>query len=164
MAKTDAERAAAYRRRKAVEGYAEQYFGGRQFLTIEAFREALPEFDDEVFWESLDGLGEETEQYTEERNQVWQDAYDAAWQEEYDAAWQEEYDELAADLDEDDDDADIRMEAGNRAKEAADEPAREAADEAVREWEAGVEYYHETCVDYALADLLDAHRAALGVC
>lgn len=154
MAMTSAEKQRAYRRRKAVEGIAKSYFNGRQYLTVAEFREAL-DFDEREFWNQLDGYGEEKSEITEERKEVWDEAYKKAYADAYDEALKEAYETLGTSDDEETD-----QEAEENAAQEAAEIAKEEADEAVKSWEEELADYDETCWEYALADLLDAQRAA----
>lgn len=165
-AMTSAEKQKAYRERQKVKAIAEEHFDSQQFVTIEAFLEAV-EFDQTVFFDELKGLGEETNEFKEEREEVYRDAYDTAFQAAYDTAFQNAYEvglqEAVASGDFDpqqDSDDFIREEADGAAKEEADEAAKEEANEAVDEWEASQESYESTCVEYSLVDLVAAYRAA----
>jgi hypothetical protein len=152
MAMTPAEKQRAYRERQAAQKVAEELFAGETVLTIEQFLDGV-EFDEQIFLEALDGIGEESLEHEEEEARVWQEAYDEAFEE----AYNEELQAAIADgFDPDtDDDADLR--------EAADDEAKEAAKDAVAEWLADLDDYDTTRVVYPLTDLLAAYREAHGL-
>ena len=172
---TSAEKQRAYRRRKAVESIAKAYFNGRQYLTVAEFREAL-DFDEDEFWRQLEGYGEEKDEITERRQELWNEAYEKAYGqayeevygEAYERAFKKAYKSLGASEEVDDDDEETKLradevakdEAEDVAKEHAEEVAKSEAEEAVELWEEELDEYDETCWEYALADLLDAQRAA----
>ncbi|MES9929580.1 MAG: hypothetical protein ABW158_15835 [Candidatus Thiodiazotropha sp. 6PDIVS] len=169
MALTNAEKQQAYRERIKVKKIADELFDGRIEMTIEDFLEVMS-FDEIVFHDELDGLGEETEEYRESKNKIYQEAYDEAYQEVYELAYQQAYDKAykeaieAGEITEDDDELDlIEQDADEYATDQADEPADEAATEAVNQWETEVKDYGLTCVEYSLVDLLAAYRAALSI-
>lgn len=155
-AMSNAEKQQAYRDRLAAKEIADALFDGQFHMTIKTFMENV-KFDEASFYWALDGLGEETEEYVEERDSVYQAAYNEAYQEEYDEAYQAAV--AAAETDpEEENDAQF-----DQIEESAREAAEEAAEEAVKELESSVEDYSGTCVEYSLVDLIHAYKAAQAI-
>jgi hypothetical protein len=150
MVKSDKERSKAYRRRQAVRHVAEQLFGGETTLTLDQFFEGVNDiFDEDIFNDILKYCDSETEEHVVSRDEVYSEAYEDAYKE----AYQDAYNEYLAEGDDEDD-------ADEGAKDKADESAKEEAGEAVDEWESSIEDYANTCVEYALEDLVEAYREA----
>lgn len=151
-AMSNAEKQKAYRERQAAKKVADELFEGATELTIQEFLDGM-EYDETLFFAMLDGLGEESAEYTEERDGVWQEAYDEAYQDLY----QEALTEAEADG------FDIRNDDDSEIQSTAHERATEIADEAVDEWEHAIEDYESTKIVYSLQHLLAAYRAAHGL-
>jgi len=147
---TPAEKQKAYRERLKARAVAERHFDGEMVMTLDEFLE-VASFDEQLFYEHLEGLGEETAEHEEEEQQVWQEAYDDEFSETFDELLQDAVSD-GFDLDEDDD-GDIRSEAYDL--------ARESADAAVTEWRENLDDYHRARIQYDLVDLLSAYRAAM---
>ena len=164
--KSGAERTRTYRIRKQSHALAADSEAASAFMTVNDFQSSVS-FDASVFWSLIEGEGTETAEYQAEREETWQEAYNEAYNEAYDEAYNEAYNSLIADEDEaakeeaqQSADEVAKDEAHEVAKDEAHEAAKEAADEAVKEWEASVEDYAGTCVEYPLAVLLEAQRQA----
>jgi hypothetical protein len=137
MALTNAEKQRAYRERQKAKETADVLFGGQMWVTVNDFLEGV-KFDLQDFWAQLQYAEKvETEEFTEERDTVWQKAYKEARAAAVEAG---EYDP-----DEDEDDE-----------------FWQAADDAVKDWMEDVDDYNGNFVRYELTDLLEAHREAHG--
>ncbi len=149
MVMTDAEKQRAYRERKKAQKIADELFEGESELTVQEFLDGM-EYEEDVFWEYLDGLGEETSEHQDEQQEVWQEAYDETWG----VTYRKELGEaIAAGLDPDE-------EGDDEIREDVNEVATEEANEAVQDWRSSLEDYAQTRVQYNLVDLLAAYRAA----
>lgn len=143
---TSAEKQRAYRQRKEAAEIAQNRFGGKTEMTYPEFLEVVG-FTTDDFLFCLNGLGEETDEHQEEREDIRTDAFETALEE----AYEELRSNHGDDFDEEDKE-DIRIEANER--------ARGSADEAVKDWQDGIEDYNERCVVYQLEDLIAAYREA----
>jgi hypothetical protein len=157
-AMSDRERAALYRRRKAAREIAEELFDGKEALTLAEFLAVADvAFNRDEFLDLIDGLGEESSDYQEEREEVWQEAYNEAYREAYDESFSKVLQELR---DEEPDAEDLEARAAEIAQDddAVIEAANESAAEAVADWAAEQGDYNLNAIEYELHDLLDAYR------